>query len=267
MTHPTRKPWADRLCAFARVSGPGIGRDGCGVSYYAVELREPVLAHWPWLDDVGRVEARILDHGRPVRLTAPLYAVALAFGLDVRADYAGDCVAELVDVRPVVAWPRPVTHKARPSGLAEAFDRLPIPDVRELVERAARSFRGLVRLDAIATDCIEHAKARGVDGATMAPRLVRAIADALDDVRPVQVSLAGVVLLDVSEDDSEPVAYRWPAAFTGWWHLPRGAVEDGTVLAALAVGLALRGRLPTADEVAALLDDDEPRAAAVEVGR
>lgn len=126
MTHPTRKPWADRLCAFARVSGPGIGRDGCGVSYYAVELREPVLAHWPWLDDVGRVEARILDHGRPVRLTAPLYAVALAFGLDVRADYAGDCVAELVDVRPVVAWPRPVLHEPRPSGMLDAWERVPV---------------------------------------------------------------------------------------------------------------------------------------------
>lgn len=246
MTLP-RKPWADRptvaLCAFARVTGPLCGPGGCGVGHYAVRLAPPVCAEHA--DDAGRVSAAILDHGRPVRRPAVRYAVARAFGLDVREDYAGGCVAELVDVRPVAQWPRP-----EPSGLPEAWARLPIPDVRELVERAARSFRGVVRLDAIATDCIEHAKAHGVDGATMAPRLVRAIADALDDVRPVQVSLAGVVLLECSGGPCEPAAYRWPSSFTGWAHIPRGSVEDCTTLAALAVGVALWSRLPTADEVA-----------------
>ena len=47
-------------------------------------------------------------------------------------------------------------------------------------------------------------------------------------------------------------------SFTGWAHVPRGSMEDCTVLAALAVGVALWSRLPTADEVAAWMDEDEP---------
>ena len=160
----------------------------------------------------------------------------------------------------------PVTHEPRQSGLVEAFGRLPIPDVRESVERAARSLDGSVRLDAIAADRIEHAKAHGVDPETAAPGLVRAIADALDEVAPGRVSLGGVVLIEAGVHDSDwnCAAYRWPEGSIPYWRNVAGCVEGCTVLAALAVGVALWGRLPTADEVAAWMDEDEP-VAAVEV--
>ena len=257
MTRP-RKPWADRttvaLCAFARVTGPLCGPGGCGVGHYAVRLAPPVCAEHA--DDAGRVSATILAHGRPVRRPAVRYAIARAFGLDVREDYAGGCVAELVDVRPVVQWPR-----SESSGLLEAWARLPMPGVMEVMQAVL----GPVRLDALAHESMVSASYTGPARRTIvAADTVRAIADALDTVRPVQVSLGGVVLLECSGGPWEPAAYRWPLHFTGWSHVPRGSVEDCTVLAALAVGVALWSRLPTADEVAAWMDGDE--SAGEEVG-
>ena len=174
--------------------------------------------------------------------------------------------------RPAPEWkPRnpveAVAHEPQPSGLLEAFNRLPMPDVRETVAQAARSLGGSVRLDAIAADRLAHAEAHGADPAAVAPGVVRTIADALDEVALGRVSLGGVVLIEAGVDDSgwNAAAYRWPDSFTGWAHIKRGSVEDCTVLAALAVGVALWGRLPTADEVAAWMDEDEP-VTAVEVG-
>lgn len=246
MTRP-RKPWATRptvtLCAFARVTGPLCGPEGCGVGHYAVRLVPPVCAEHA--DDAGRVSAVILDHGRPVRRPAVRYAVARAFGLDVREDYAGGCVAELVDVRPVVQWPHP-----EPSGLPEAWACLPAPSVLEVMQTVPDP----VRLDALAREAMLSASHTGPAD------IVRTIADALDEVAPGRVVLGGVTLVECGCDDSNwnTAAYRWPDNFTGWAHVPRGSVEDCTVLAALAVGVALWSRLPTADEVAAWMDEDEP---------
>lgn len=167
--------------------------------------------------------------------------------------------------RPIPEWKHrapvePVTHEAQPSGLLGAYGRVSRPSVLEVVERAARITGGVVRLDGLAAEAMLSASY------TALADLVRDIADALDTVRPVLVVLGGVTLVDITEGDDEPAAYRWPDSFTGWAQVKRGSVEDCTVLAALAVGVALWGRLPTADEVAAWMDEDEPRAAAVEVG-
>lgn len=165
--------------------------------------------------------------------------------------------------RPIPEWRHraavePVTHEPQPSGLVDAFNRLPILDVRETVAQAARSLGGSVRLDAIAADRLAHAEAHGADPAAVAPGLVRTTADALDEVAPGRVSLCGVVLIEAGVDDSDwnAAAYRWPDDFTGWAQVKRGSVEDCTVLAALAVGVALWGRLPTTDEAAAWMDDE-----------
>ena len=152
----------------------------------------------------------------------------------------------------------PVTHEPQPSGLLTAYGKVPGPGVLEVVERAARITGGVVRLDGLAVEAVLSASRTALADA------VRAIADALDTVRPVQVSLGGVVLVECSDGDDEPAAYRWPDGFTGWAHVQRGSVDDCTVLAAFAVGVALWARLPTADEVAAWMDEDEP-VAAVEV--
>ena len=145
-----------------------------------------------------------------------------------------------------------VTHEARASGLLEAYGQVPGPGVLEAVERAAHMTGGVVRLDGLAAEAVLSASHTAVAD------LVRDIADALDTVRPVLVVLGGVTLVDITEDDSEPAAYRWPEGFTGWEHIKRGSVEDCTTLAAFAVGVALWARLPTADEVAAWMDEDEP---------
>jgi len=159
--------------------------------------------------------------------------------------------------RPVPEWRRrapveAVAHESKPSGLLGAYGQVPGPSVLEVVERAARITGGVVRLDGLAAEAVLSASH------TALADLVRDIADALDTVRPVLVVLGGVTLVDITEDDSEPAAYRWPDGFTGWAHIERGSVEDCTVLAALAVGVALWGRLPVADEVAAWMDEDEP---------
>lgn len=136
--------------------------------------------------------------------------------------------------RPRVPWGRrappveAVTHEPELSGLLGAWCAAPCRPV---------SLSGAV------PDCARDDPARAV----------AMLADALDSERPPVVSLGGAVLLLMADDD-EPAAYRWPASSD----FPRGAVEDATVLAALAVGVALWSRLPTADEVAAWTDDGGP---------
>ena len=124
-----------------------------------------------------------------------------------------------------------VTHEPRPSGLPEAWAML--------------AADGPVSLDALAREAMSSAACAGPADT------VRAIADALRLMRPDVVTLDGVPLWRGLFN------YRWPSDFL----LARPEwrkMLDMPTLAALAVGVALWSRLPTADEVAAWMDDDEP---------
>lgn len=123
-----------------------------------------------------------------------------------------------------------VTHEPEPSGLLGAWRDAPCVSVS--------------LSDAVA-DCAQGDPARAV----------AMLADALHSERPPVVSLGGAVLLLVADDD-EPAAYRWPGSMTGWTGLV-GGIEDATVLAALAVGVALWSKLPTVEEIAAWLDEGD----------
>ena len=112
-----------------------------------------------------------------------------------------------------------VTHEPRPSGLVEAWAML--------------AADGPVRLDDLAREAMLSASYTGPADA------VRAIADALDAARPGVVRLGGVPLVGTHDDDSAPMAYRWPRDFIPRGRKRPGGVEDCTVLAALAVGVAL----------------------------
>ena len=144
--------------------------------------------------------------------------------------------------RPIPEWKsrnpvEAVTHEPQSSGLLEAWGMLG---------------DGPVRLDDLAREAMLSASYTGPADT------VRAIADALDTVRPVVVRLRSVPLVRRGE------CYEWPEGFApavAGWRKPLNC----TALAALAVGVALWGRLPTADEVAAWMDEDEPQVAAVEV--
>lgn len=120
-----------------------------------------------------------------------------------------------------------VTHEPEPSGLAEAWAML--------------AADGPVSLDALARESMLPWHI-GPSGAT------RTVAAALRQVQPDAVALGGVCLVVRSG------RYCWPEGFVpdvAAWRRPLMRGEA----AALAVGVALWGRLPTADEVAAWVDE------------